>query len=60
MKGKTVSITIPMPLLKDYEEQAKRLGISRSKVITTILMNEYTQRKSLTSADKEKLKQEGE
>lgn len=46
MKGVTISVTIPKPLLEDYNDQAKRLRTSRSKIICNILLNEYNIRKS--------------
>jgi len=60
MKGKTVSITIPLPLFDYYEEQAKEMNASRSKVITTILINDFVKRKELSSIEIDNLKQEGE
>jgi metal-responsive CopG/Arc/MetJ family transcriptional regulator len=46
MKGVTISVTIPKSLFDDYNQQADKLGTSRSKVICNILMNEYNIRKS--------------
>lgn len=41
MKGKTISITIPEPLLNAFDVEAKKLKTSRSKIITNILINEF-------------------
>lgn len=36
--GKTISITIPQPLEKELQEEAKIQGVSRSRFICNILM----------------------
>jgi metal-responsive CopG/Arc/MetJ family transcriptional regulator len=41
MKGTTISITIPETLLDHYNDQAKKLKTSRSKIINNILLNDF-------------------
>ena len=40
-RGKTVSITLPEKMVQSYDEKAKELNISRSKVIFNILLDVY-------------------
>lgn len=36
--GKTISITIPLPLVKELQEAANTIGISRSRFISNLLL----------------------
>ena len=51
-KGKTFSITVPLPLFEQLEQEAKEQGISRSKRVYNILQKYYSQPLQLESPDK--------
>jgi metal-responsive CopG/Arc/MetJ family transcriptional regulator len=38
MSGKSISITIPIPLVEDLQEEANKIGISRSRFISNLLL----------------------
>jgi len=44
MRGKTISITLPVPIVEHYEQQAKDKGMSRSAVLVGIIMTDYDQK----------------
>lgn len=49
MRGKTVSITMPVPIIEYYEKLAKERGMSRSAMIVKIIMADYEEKIHKTS-----------
>ena len=46
MRGKTVSVTIPLPVLDWYDTESKKAGVSRSRLICNDLFSLFTRRLS--------------
>jgi len=44
MKGKTISITLPIPIVEFYEKMAKEKGMSRSAVLVNVIMADHDDR----------------
>lgn len=44
-KGKTISVTLPGIVVELYDKKAKDLGVSRSSILGTVIMNDYDKQK---------------
>lgn len=42
-RGTTFSITLPKAIVESYDKLAKKLGISRSRVVGNILIDKFTE-----------------
>jgi len=47
-KGKTLSITIPNPVVDYYDQQAEKLQMSRGAVIRKVLIEDFTEKTRTT------------